>query len=46
MIIIVMIISMVIVMINDGDYYVDLFLGWSELCDVCVMALLHTPVKI
>ena len=46
MIIIVMIISMVNVMINDGDHYVDLFLSWSELCDVCVMALLHTPVKI
>ena len=29
----------------DDDCHNDLFLGRSELCDVCVVALLHTPEK-
>ena len=33
----------VMIMINYVDY--DLLLGWSELCDVCVVALLNTPEK-
>ena len=30
---------------SDDDRHDDLFLSWSELCDVCVVALLHTPGK-
>ena len=29
----------------DDDRHDDLFLSWSELCDVCVVALLDTPEK-
>ena len=29
----------------DDDRHNDLFLGWSELCDVCVVALLNSPEK-
>ena len=45
MMMIIVMIMIMIVLINDDDCHVDLFLGWSELCDVCVVALLHTPEK-